>query len=95
MKQSIEIECRSCRGTGLYSGFAEPKGVAVVCVHCEGTGKEIFEYEPFTGRKPKKGIKTVKCSQGAFVFSGVGPDGDSITYEEFQNGKFPAYKNQK
>lgn len=89
MKKEIEVECPSCGGTGLYCGFAEPKGIAVICLHCNGTGKSTLSYFPFIGRKPKKGIRTVQRSSGTFIFSKVGPTGGSITYEEFQNGKMP------
>lgn len=89
MKKTIEIECQSCGGTGLYSGFAEPKGVAVVCVTCAGTGKSTFTYEPFERRKGREGIHTVRLSRGSFIATGVGPTGGSISYEAFQNGKFP------
>jgi hypothetical protein len=27
----VEAECRACGGTGLYVGFAEKDGCAVVC----------------------------------------------------------------
>jgi hypothetical protein len=87
--KTIEIECDACRGTGLYQGFAEPSGVAVVCVRCDGEGYVTLTYTPFTGRKYKAGIKTVQRSAGIFVVSGVGPVGGAITYEEFQQGKMP------
>jgi hypothetical protein len=85
----IEAECSSCGATGLYSGFAEPKGVAVVCVTCGGTGKETITYTPFTKRKERKGIKTVRLSKGTFIVTGVGPTGRAISYAEFEAGKMP------
>lgn len=30
--------CKSCDGTGLYVGFAEKEGCAVICHYCKGTG---------------------------------------------------------
>lgn len=85
----VEAECDSCDGTGVYSGFAEPKGVAVVCLGCEGTGCRILRYKPFKHRRRRKGIKTVRLSRGTFILTGVGPTGNSISYEEFWKGKFP------
>jgi len=85
----IKTECSSCQGTGLYCGFAEPKGTAVICLKCEGTGCLELSYKPFTQRKEKRGIKTVSFSRGSFIFSGVGATGSSITYEEFSKGKMP------
>lgn len=89
-KKFIERVCESgCAGTGVYSGFAEPKGVAVVCFACDGTGREKISYTPFTARKVTRGIKTVRTSQGTFIATGVGPIGGSVTYKEFLAGKFP------
>jgi hypothetical protein len=86
---TIEVECSACGGTGIYHGFAEPQGVGVICLGCNGTGKAKFKYTPFTGRKLRKDIKAVRRSQGTFIATGVGPTGKSITYEEFLKGKKP------
>lgn len=88
-QKTIEIECPSCRGTGLYRGFAEPSGVAVVCIHCQGTGAGKITYTPFTGRKRREGIHTVQLSAGTLLVTGVGPRGVAVTYEEFLAGKMP------
>ena len=85
----IEVECRSCGGTGVYSGFAEPAGVGVVCLTCDGTGKAKLSYTPFTGRKHRQGIETVRRSAGTFIATGAGPRGGSVTYREFLAGKMP------
>jgi len=89
MKLEIKAECGSCGGTGLYSGFAEPKGTAVICVQCRGTGCETISYTPFTRRKERGGITTISQSRGTFIGTGVGAVGNSITYAEFQNGQMP------
>lgn len=54
-------ECKSCKGTGLYVGFAERDGFAVVCHACNGTGCQHVkvEYDDFESRKDREGIKTV------------------------------------
>ncbi len=80
----VEIECESCGGTGLYRGFAEPEGVAVVCVKCDGHGKDILKYTPFTKRKHRPGVHTVRRSKGSLLVTG-----GSVSYEEFHNGKMP------
>lgn len=58
MSSITKIECGACGGTGLYSGFAEPEGVAVICHSCRGkghgTGSKVFH-----GRKRLKGVRTV------------------------------------
>lgn len=89
MAQKIKTECSSCSGTGLYSGFAEPDGVAVVCLTCNGSGCQEITYEPFVRRKDRQGIRRVCRSAGSFIGTGVGPDGPSISYAEFQQGKMP------
>lgn len=89
---TITTQCsRGCDGTGLYSGFAirEPDWVAVVCSGCQGTGAEKFTYTEFTGRKGRRGIKTVRRSAGSLLVTGVGPVGGSVTYAEFKKGKMP------
>ena len=93
----IEIECGSCRATGLYRGFAEPPGVAVVCLNCKGTGAILYQLSPmediyankFTGRKRRNDVQHVKRSAGSLLVLGVGPVGQSISYESFLAGNLP------
>ena len=94
----VEAECKACGATGLYRGFAEPKGVAVVCLTCKGSGKETLDvpegsnvvYKPFTKRKKDTGhIHTVRRSAGSFIGTGVGPTGGSVTYQQFIDGRMP------
>jgi len=56
-----DCQCDECKGTGLYVGFAEKNGFAVVCHSCKGTGKthKKIEYDDFDGRKDREGIKRV------------------------------------
>lgn len=86
---TVDVECGSCGGTGLYQGFAEPKDTAVVCLTCQGSGKAQLTYRPFTGRKPRAGISWVKRSRGSFIATGTGPVGAPIPYHEFENGRMP------
>ncbi|MEK7637973.1 MAG: hypothetical protein AAB375_00905 [Patescibacteria group bacterium] len=88
-KRKVEAQCSSCGGTGVYQGFAEPKGVGVVCLNCDGSGKEFIMYRPFITRKRRRYIKTVRLSQGNFIATGAGPSGGSVTYEQFLAGKMP------
>ena len=85
----VDIECSDCAATGLYQGFCEGKDEAVVCVRCDGTGCVQYNLKEFNKRKGRKGIKTVYRSRGAFIATGVGAVGSSVTYQEFQNGKMP------
>ena len=89
MIEKIKTECIECKGTGLYIGFAEPKGTAIVCTQCAGSGCHEINFKPFTRRKGKHGIKTVCKSCGSFVYNCVSPVVISITYQEFQKGKMP------
>lgn len=90
--EKVEAQCGACGGTGIYCGFAEPKGVGVVCLKCGGTGKQIIEYIPFTERKTRADVKTVRLSQGTFLATGVGPYGGEISYADFLAGKMPPQK---
>ena len=94
-KIEIDCECKKCQGTGLYSGFGERNGAAIVCYGCKGTGEThmIIEYDDFVKRNPSYGIKRVlKCNPGV----GVGEnkkenlcleDFGGITYEDWNAGK--------
>lgn len=84
----IEVQCPSCEGTGLYKGFAEGEGCAVVCSVCKGTGKSSYFYHPFTGRKGRKGIKRVFRSSCGYGSTAKGEGG--CTYEEWKAGQRPA-----
>ena len=80
--QTIRIECSSCNGTGLYVGFAEAKGEAVVCVSCKGTGCRTISYKPFGGRKRRNGITKVRFGSGLIIDN---PTSSSwMTYDEFK-----------
>jgi hypothetical protein len=81
--KEIKVECRSCGSTGVYSGFCEPKGTAVVCGTCGGSGCETIRYKPFEKRRRRRGIKTVSQSRGSFIATGVGAVGKSISYADF------------
>lgn len=87
-KIKIDTECDSCSGTGLYSGFAEPKGKAVVCHGCSGTGCNTISYLPFTGRKRKRGIREV-IIDSRFWFEKGRDNNETIPATEFY--KLPAF----
>lgn len=87
-RTTIKTECPSCGGTGLYRGMAEPEGVAVVCLTCNGSGCKELTYTPFTARKRRGDVREVKRSKGEFIFA-CGPRGDAISYQDFMNGKMP------
>lgn len=87
--ETYKTECIACGGTGLYSGLAEPKGTAVICIQCGGSGCKEITFTPFTRRKGRRGIQTVSLSRGSFIGTGVGSVGESITYKEFQQGRMP------
>lgn len=81
----VVAECDKCRGTGVYSGFAEPEGVGVICLFCKGSGAQIVYLRRFKGRKRREDIRLVKESRGTSLAVAVGPDNlkPSITYDEF------------
>jgi len=96
--KKIEIECKACKGTGLYQGMAERDKCAVVCHTCKGTGKDTFTYNKFTGRKVREDIERVFAGSFGYVHThkDVIVDGRSVnfteggcTYQEWLNGKKP------
>lgn len=69
-KIEYDYQCAACQGTGLYVGFAEQAGYAVVCSSCKGTGKvhRVIEYDDYEGRQPREGVHTVlACNPGIVV----------------------------
>jgi len=76
MHHKIEFDCKceACKGTGIYVGFAERDGFGVVCGACKGTGKlhKIIEYDDFTNRGKRKGVKKIiRANPGITV--GINP----------------------
>ena len=105
MKKTVEFDevCKSCGGTGIYSGMGEDKNSGVVCKTCNGTGCYHFKYtyEEFKRRKKANfewiyernpGIKVGKGN--GFIHSDFGgmPFKDWIEGEPFpvksENRKF-------
>lgn len=91
----IKHECSVCHGTGLYSGYAERNGAAVVCQRCDGKGWEESVFAPFTGRKPKAGVTRVFLTNpGICIGSSNGyvlEDFGGMPVEDWLEGKpFPA-----
>jgi len=88
-KVVVDAECNACGATGVYHGFCEAKGEAVVCLRCGGTGCAKVYYVPFTARRNRRGIKTVRRLRGGFLATGVGPTGGEVTYAQFKKGQMP------
>lgn len=92
------IECPSCKGTGLYKGFAEKDNCAVVCFSCKGNGFIEYHYEEFNGIKTRDDVKRV--FEGSFGYAQSDKDykdGEvdikfsqgGCSYEEWLNGETP------
>lgn len=91
----FDEKCTSCKGTGVYQGMGERDGFAVVCHKCDGTGCFHYkhEYEDFTERKAKDGVRQVlEVNPG--ICAGVGKDGKytfsdfgGMPYEDWLQGK--------
>jgi hypothetical protein len=84
MMKTIKQECPSCKGVGLYRGFYDAPGEAVICGGCAGKGWSLYQYQEFTGRKKKRDIKTIRGSRGTFIATGVGGVRPRMTYKEFE-----------
>jgi len=81
--EKFKAECVVCGASGLYRGFAEPKGTAAVCRECGGTG--CIDVTPFARRRGVEGVTTVRRLAPRLG----GRDCPSVTYSEFQQGKMP------
>jgi hypothetical protein len=85
---TVKAECSACSGSGIYRGMAEPVGMGVVRLRCDGSGCANLNYTPFSGRKRRDGIQEVRRSKGSFIM-GCGPTGDSVAYADFLAGIMP------
>ena len=77
---TVEVNCGSCGGSGVYHSYQEPEGVGVVCVTCNGSGSKTLTFTPFEGRVRLDNIRTVRITTGAL---GSGPRGTPVPYEDF------------
>lgn len=97
--REIEIQCPSCGGYGVYQGMSERDTCAVECHSCKGTGKTIYRYEEFTGRKIKADITRIFGNSCGYVHSANDVTTDEgkliqfskggCSYEEWLNGEIP------
>jgi hypothetical protein len=96
----VDIECKSCGGTGLYVGLAERDGAAMVCSTCKGTGKyhHKFTYKEFKERTKRKDVRRVFKTSCGFVHTPDDTEVDGktikfsqsgVSYEKWLNGGEP------
>ena len=62
--------CKACGGTGLYKGFAEKEGCAVVCNQCNGSG--FVEKTASGERKLRNDVKRVFAYSIGYVHAATG-----------------------
>lgn len=68
--KKVKVACQDCGRTGLYVGELTKQGTATICLTCGGKGYIDAEYEPFTKRAKKSGIKKVFVSAfGCEIFA--------------------------
>ncbi len=79
-------ECKSCQGTGLFVGYAEKNGAAVICYKCKGTGCENFEKEFYTfiSQKEKDNITHVYATNPGIRLDPETIEG-GVTLKEWNN----------
>ena len=88
----FDQQCPECDGTGLYVGFAERNGSAVVCSGCNGAGNREtrIEYEEAGPRKQRLGVlRVLHTNPGIKVSTSNGnslEEFGGITYEEWLKG---------
>lgn len=88
MPKAMKIEwveqCGHCAGTGLYVGYGERNGAAVVCSRCDGTGRRemTHEYVEFSGQRYRDDVRRVyRCNPGIGIDATIVPGG--APYEEW------------
>ena len=105
IKLEYDCACPGCGATGLYVGFAERDGAAVVCRACTGSGKQhrVIEYDEFEGRKERGGVAQVfESNPGICLEINLDRAIDSLEafggmpYEEWRSGQpFPAQSENR
>ncbi len=92
----FDEQCKPCGATGVYVGFAEKDGAAVVCRTCNGSGNHHvkIEYDDFDGKKIRKDIDRVyEANPGIAIGIGGGyklEDFGGIPYSAWVRGEpFP------
>lgn len=92
----VDIKCSACRGTGLYVGFCERDGSAVVCYKCNGSGKfhHKLAYELFTERIRRDDVKRVFLQTCGYVHSAEDHEGiefskGGTSYKDWLEGGDP------
>lgn len=85
----FDCECEDCSATGLYQGMGERNGAAIVCYHCDGTGKvhRKLTYRDFEGRKRKDGIRRIYQTNPGI---GIG-EGNGYVLEDFGGMPYEAW----
>jgi len=89
---NVKAVCTSCKGTGLYAGFAEKDGAAVVCSSCKGTGCVEIHYTPFVKRNsiPPDIERVFERGFGVCIGKGNGhklEDFGGMPVEDWKNSK--------
>jgi len=86
-KIEVDEKCKSCGGSGLFTGMAERDGAAIVCSTCDGSGKHhfVYEYDDFTVRQDKLGI--VRVFQANPGNGNHLEDFGGMPIKDWQNGK--------
>ena len=93
MSDKFKVECGYCGATGLYKGFAEPIGFAVICYHCGGKGYSeavavSSEAKLFTHRKRKEGVQRVLADSGMWMLrTGTEKTISIADFEKYMEGK--------
>ena len=96
-----KAECESCKGTGLYQGFAEKDGAFVICCVCKGSGSIsiALNFNKFNGKKKEPKCKRVYTQGFGYLLTDkdfLSEDGKFFPfsqygcfYEEWLQGKKP------
>lgn len=85
--KTLNVECGTCNGTGVYKDTKLKEGEGIVCLDCEGKGSRTVAYVPFTQRKQRTDIGVVFRSRRPDGKYGVYPN--PVTYAEFLAGMMP------
>lgn len=81
---SVDAECDSCKGAGLYVGMGERDGAAVVCSSCKGAGRRTLKlaWRDPGGLKRRDDVRRVWASGCGICIAPSAVSG-GVSYQEW------------
>ena len=87
--ETMLVECKPCKATGIFQGNYERGEVGIVCRECKGSGSLTLEYIPFTGRVERHDINRVFMRSGHVIDDHIH---GGVSYQQWLDDNGSVYK---